>query len=81
MTIITTIIDFISLGLQLVGAVIMYRNSPVNQMPWGSTFADASMFRKKFKKKNDWLRYGFLILAVGVCLSLASLFIKTFYPH
>eukprot|EP01037_Dinobryon_pediforme_P007924 gene7924-7993_t len=71
----TNILDVSALIVQFTGALFMYRNSPANEMPWGTTFQD-TVTPKRLKRKNKRLSLGFFILTVGIGIALLSLIIK-----
>jgi len=55
-----------------VGAIMMYCNSPNNTNQGDSTFEDANRFIKINNYKNKKLRFGFLLLAIGLIISLIA---------
>jgi hypothetical protein len=74
-TIIT--LDILALIIQFIGAIIMYQNSPINKLT-------GAMFGGNYnedipRQKNRRLRFGFLLLASGILISLVSLLLKDFF--
>ena len=73
----TKILDVVSLITQFVGGLVMYKNSPINR-PTGITHG-GNYNSEPFKKRNIRLGAGFLILTIGIFLSIISLLIKDFW--
>jgi hypothetical protein len=70
------ITDALALIIQFIGAIVMYNNSPINRTTGtthGGVYNPAPV-----NKKNRNLRNGFLLLSIGIILSLISLLIKDF---
>ena len=72
----TDILDILSLLVQFLGAIIMYLNSPINRIT-GNTHG-GNYDQSIPKKKNQNLKNGFLLLSVGIILSIVSLLLKDF---
>lgn len=74
-------LDVLALVIQFIGVWLMYKNSPINKMLSGTGWGDdGAKKRKELEDKNKLIRCGFLILAIGIGLSLISLIIKDFIP-
>lgn len=70
-------LDVLALIVQFTGACIMYQNSPQNKV--SQTQLGGPNDKDKQGRRNKWLRYGFLILSIGISISLAVLIIKDFF--
>ena len=70
-------LDVLALIVQFTGAYIMFQNSPQNKI--SQTQMGGPNDREKQGRRNKWLRYGFLILSIGISISLAVLIIKDFF--
>jgi hypothetical protein len=71
---ITYIIDLLALSIQIIAAVLMFLNSPVNR-PNGSFLVNNIDFETP-QKRNYRLRLGFMLLCIGFILQMGSLIIK-----
>jgi hypothetical protein len=70
------ILDILALVIQLTGSIIMFRNSPINRVTGTQLGGD---YDKELPKlKNYKLKVGFLLLAVGIFISIVSLLLKDF---
>lgn len=67
-------IDFFALFIQIIASVIMFQNSPENK-PQG-IFMRNTVDIQTPKRRNNSLRFGFLLLCVGFVLQMGSLIIK-----
>ena len=72
----TTLLDFISLAIQIVGSWIMYKNSPDN-IPSGLIFAKVDTLQPQFK--NMMVKRGFFLLGVGFVLTFLSMMLKSIF--
>jgi hypothetical protein len=69
-------LDILALLIQSVAAIVMYLNSPNNTENGSYLFDDYEYFRQIENKKNGRLKLGFLLLLIGIGLSLISTLIK-----
>jgi len=69
-------IDVLALLIQLAGAVLMYLNSPNNTETNASFFDDYDDVKPVEDQKNKRLKNGFLLLVIGILISLVSIIIK-----
>lgn len=72
---VTNILDLLALIIQIMATIIMFFNSPSNK-PEGSFIYSGNPDFTTPKRKNRWLKNGFLILCLGFILQLISLIIK-----
>jgi hypothetical protein len=70
------LLDIVALLIQFAGALLMYLNSPVNRIT-GNTHG-GNFDHTIPNRKNKKLKFGFLLLSLGIILSLLSLLIKDF---
>lgn len=68
------IINGVGLFISIIGALVMYLNSPPNfHTIDGGKFTDDNIKNeKKINKKNKCLKFGFLILFIGNLIQLLS---------
>jgi hypothetical protein len=66
------ILNIISILIQFSGAFLMYINSPVNQNIALYTREENQKFIKTNNDKNRKLKYGFLLLVIGLFISLIT---------
>jgi hypothetical protein len=71
------VLDLIALLIQLVGAIVMYYNSPQNRATGTQSGGDYN--NEKAAMKNRMLSWGFLLLAVGIALSIILLIVRDFF--
>jgi len=69
-------LDILALLVQLVGAFIMYKNSPNNTETNASFFDDYDQVKPIEEKKNENLKRGFLLLVIGILIALISTILK-----
>ena len=65
-------VDIIALLIQLIAATIMYLNSPVNRHIVLYTREENEKFIKNNNLKNKRLKQGFLLLVIGLAISLIT---------
>jgi len=70
-------LDIIALITQFIGALVMYMNSPINKITQTQLGGSANTTIPNFR--NKWLRNGFLILSIGLLMSIILLVIKDFF--
>ena len=70
----TKLLDIVALVIQFLGAFIMYKNSPINRIT--GTMFGGDYDQSIPNRKNKLLKTGFLLLSIGVLLSLISLILK-----
>jgi hypothetical protein len=69
-------IDISALLIQLIAAIIMFLNSPNNTETNAAFFDDYDEVRPIENKRNKRLKSGFLLLLIGITISLLSTLIK-----
>jgi hypothetical protein len=69
-------LDVLALLIQSIAAIIMYLNSPDNIEKGDYLFDDYEYFRLLDIKKNKRLKFGFLLLLIGIAIALISTAIK-----
>jgi hypothetical protein len=70
-------VDVAALLIQLLATILMYLNSPDNTAKGFHMFGeDDEKFRRIDNKRNKRLRFGFLLLLIGIAISLISTIIK-----
>ena len=67
-------VDLIALLIQIVASILMFLNSPMNK-PQGSFMVNKVDVATPLKRNNK-LRFGFLLLCIGFVLQMASLLMK-----
>lgn len=73
MKLLTIVLDFVSVFIQLIGTGIMFFNSPINEL--GKTSYGGK--DKEVSRKNKFLKMGFLILAIGFIIQIIDMILKT----
>lgn len=68
------LMEISSILFQLVGSIILFLNSPINE-PTGSFIYSENPNYDKPKKKNISLKWGFGVMLVGFCIQLLTLVI------
>jgi len=71
----TNILDLTALIIQIIGTIIMFLNAPKNE-PKGAFIGTSNPDYKTPQKRERRTKYGFLLLAIGFAIQLASLIIK-----
>jgi len=71
----TNLLDFAALVIQVIGTVIMFLNSPKNE-PKGTFIGTSNPDYETPKKREHRTKRGFFLLAVGFSIQLLSLVIK-----
>jgi len=66
------ILNVAAILIQFSGAVLMYMNSPDNTQKGFPGFGDADRGIKISNNKNRKLKYGFLLLVLGLFISLLT---------
>lgn len=71
----TNLLDILALIIQIIATILMFLNSPSNKPEGNFIYSDDPDYLLP-KRKNKWLKKGFLILCIGFMLQLISLFTK-----
>jgi len=79
MELLEKLLDILALIVQLIGALMMYKNSPINTLQYPTQMGGVTDV-KTYKIKNRWLERGLLILVIGFAIGLFSLLMKDFVP-
>ena len=77
-TIISTILSFVALFVQIAGAYIMYKNSPDNKSNVAQSTSFGNADYDTPKRRNRRIKTGFGILAIGFIIQMISMIVQLF---